>query len=271
MKVSFPDEALAWLFLWWLSLPPDRESGLLNANNNRYELETLQRHAIQNIRETKDIDRSRASQHTRGHPPRRWTAHQAQHDDDDEDDTFIDEESLEDADETDVPQEVLFEEREAEGEVYQLERSLARAKDRQREVKSARGFFQKGGSPSKGKGKGKGKDPDMIARLKERTHCADCGQMGHWRGDKECKGKKATSSTQQVGLESDEEAHGSHVVQAEAVAKRPLRSPSRRGRLGPPSLPPLFGVATATKRRTAATSCRPRPSPRRHSTSMPSR
>ena len=51
MKVSFPDEALAWLFLWWLSLPSDREAGILNANGNKYELETLQRNVIQNVRD----------------------------------------------------------------------------------------------------------------------------------------------------------------------------------------------------------------------------
>ena len=51
---------------------------------------------------------------------------------------------------------------------------------------------------AKGKGKGKGKYPvrpsnltiedrrKMLADLKARTPCKDCGRKGHWRGDKEC-------------------------------------------------------------------------------------
>ena len=37
LHIVLPDEALAWLFLWWLSLPAEREAGILNAAQNKYE------------------------------------------------------------------------------------------------------------------------------------------------------------------------------------------------------------------------------------------
>eukprot|EP00959_Pyramimonas_sp_CCMP1952_P003063 63299-Pyramimonas_sp.AAC.1 len=27
MQIEIPDQELAWLFMWWLGLPPDREAG----------------------------------------------------------------------------------------------------------------------------------------------------------------------------------------------------------------------------------------------------
>ena len=52
----------------------------------------------------------------------------------------------------------------------------------------------KGKGKSKGKGKGKGTKPlaerkEQLAELKKRTKCKDCGKVGHWAGNKECRGK----------------------------------------------------------------------------------
>ena len=55
--------------------------------------------------------------------------------------------------------------------------------------------FRKGKGKGKfRKGKGKGTKPlaerkEQLAELKKRTKCKECGRVGHWAGDKECKGK----------------------------------------------------------------------------------
>ena len=153
LGVIFPDEALAWLFVWWLSLPAEREAGILNANFNKYELEPLQRHALQNIRDIKDIDKHRAPAHAQR--PRRWNAHMAEGSAgaDAEQEADPDEEELDSEGggptDDEIPKEVLYEEQEASLDVLnKLERAMVRAKDRQKEAKSARGFYRRPGGSS---------------------------------------------------------------------------------------------------------------------------
>ena len=70
----------------------------------------------------------------------------------------------------------------------------------QRQGKSPWRFRKgKGKGKSKGKGKGKGTKPlaerkEQLAELKKRTKCKDCGKVGHWAGDKECRGKDNKSA-----------------------------------------------------------------------------
>ena len=103
------------------------------------------------------------------------------------------------ADAEDVPEELLEEQVEAEAEVFKLEKMLARAKDRQKDAKQARGFYHRDRLPGTGKsgsgkgrdaghGRGGGKGSDRIQKLKARTHCAVCSKLGHWKGDPECPG-----------------------------------------------------------------------------------
>ena len=103
------------------------------------------------------------------------------------------------ADAEDVPEELLEEQVEAEAEVFKLEKMLARAKDRQKDAKQARGFYHRGRLPGTGKGgsgkgrdaghgRGGGKGSERIQKLKARTHCAVCSKLGHWKGDPECPG-----------------------------------------------------------------------------------
>ncbi|CAE7161267.1 unnamed protein product [Symbiodinium necroappetens] len=84
--------------------------------------------------------------------------------------------------------------------------------NRQRLAKAvqARGFYVGGSSKgkskgskgaSKGKGKSKGKKGSGKARgmsldeLKAKTTCAACGQVGHWRGDPQCRAKSANEAS----------------------------------------------------------------------------
>lgn len=100
----------------------------------------------------------------------------------------------------------------------------------------ARGFFVKSGKGAKGKGKGKttstsssstskGAPPKgfnkgksrgrggrarrmTLEELKSVTTCADCGEMGHWKGDSMCKNPKKAHETQHFDGETEEDETG---------------------------------------------------------------
>eukprot|EP00959_Pyramimonas_sp_CCMP1952_P216683 4531659-Pyramimonas_sp.AAC.1 len=59
MHIEFPDQALAWLLMWWLGLPPNREAGVLNAIQNKYELKPLQKQTLLNVQDAKALDKHR--------------------------------------------------------------------------------------------------------------------------------------------------------------------------------------------------------------------
>ena len=63
------------------------------------------------------------------------------------------------------------------------------------------------GSGGKSKGKGSGKARGMsLEQLKQVTSCADCGEMGHWRGDTQCKNPaKKAHETVNVDFEDTEQ------------------------------------------------------------------
>eukprot|EP00959_Pyramimonas_sp_CCMP1952_P320515 6707174-Pyramimonas_sp.AAC.1 len=57
MQIEFPDQALAWLFMRWLGLPPDREAGVLNASQNKNELKPLQKQTLLNVKDARALDK----------------------------------------------------------------------------------------------------------------------------------------------------------------------------------------------------------------------
>ncbi|CAK0803743.1 unnamed protein product [Prorocentrum cordatum] len=222
LQIEFPDQALAWPFMRRLGLPPDREAGVLNAKQNKYELKPLQKQTLLNVKDARALDKFNPQRPVPAQPAtakggarqRRWGAHLTEnHEEDGNFEAF--ETQVED---DDLPEELLEEEDEAEAEVFKLEKMLARAKDRQKDAKQARGFYHrdrlpghKGGGrgPSSPSAGGKG-GSERIKKLKARTHCAVCQKIGHWKGDPECPGppKKAhmTTTDDNHSLEDDQAA-----------------------------------------------------------------
>eukprot|EP00959_Pyramimonas_sp_CCMP1952_P029310 615364-Pyramimonas_sp.AAC.1 len=56
LPIEFPDQALAWLFMWCLGLPPER-SWSVNANQNKYEFKPLQKQTLLNVKGARALDK----------------------------------------------------------------------------------------------------------------------------------------------------------------------------------------------------------------------
>ena len=75
----------------------------------------------------------------------------------------------------------------------------------------------KGKGSSKGAGKGKGKKGGGKARgmslegLKKVTTCADCDQVGHWKGDPECPMRRANHAAKEEPLDEEDDEYGAEV------------------------------------------------------------
>ena len=108
-----------------------------------------------------------------------------------------------------------------------------KGKGKFRPFSKGEGKFARKGYSSFGKGKGKGKSSASLAdrkrrlqELKKRTRCQDCGEVGHWKGDSECRKKamhaQIASSTAFVAASSesfmDQNAVATDVQRADVVS-----------------------------------------------------
>ena len=48
----------------------------------------------------------------------------------------------------------------------------------------------------------KKRTPDELKKAKEKSRCSVCGELGHWYGDPECRGKGSSSSPGATGSTS---------------------------------------------------------------------
>eukprot|EP00959_Pyramimonas_sp_CCMP1952_P339214 7104234-Pyramimonas_sp.AAC.1 len=106
--------------MWWLGLPPYTETGMLNANQNKYKLEQLQKQTLLNVKDARALDEFNPGRPAPvplatgkgGVRPRRLGAHMTENDEDNLNfETF--ETQVED---DDLPEELLEEKNEAEAD-----------------------------------------------------------------------------------------------------------------------------------------------------------
>ena len=90
-------------------------------------------------------------------------------------------------------------------------KSRGRGKGKSKGKQKSFGKFRSKSSRPGVKGKGKSK-PSLAERkqrliaLKKRTRCQDCGEIGHWKGDAECRKKAQFACTRDVKSSSDLDA-----------------------------------------------------------------
>ena len=95
---------------------------------------------------------------------------------------------------------------------YGAVRGFCGGKRRRGPPKEASKGKRKSKFPSKGKSFGKGKaKPSLeerkrrLAEIKRRTRCQECGEIGHWKGDRECR-KRANFASLAFAYTGDSEA-----------------------------------------------------------------
>eukprot|EP00959_Pyramimonas_sp_CCMP1952_P325642 6815460-Pyramimonas_sp.AAC.1 len=101
-------------------MSPDRGAGVLNANQNKYELKPLQKQTLLHVKDARALDKLNPRRPAPAQPAtgkggvrqRRWGAHVTENDDND--DNFVTFESQVEG--HDLPEELLEEEGEAEAE-----------------------------------------------------------------------------------------------------------------------------------------------------------
>ena len=187
---KLPDVANAWLFVDRANLDETTEVSLLASVGNKYALKELQQAAIvldRSIR--KPWEKSSRGEAAGG---RRYnTVHHAADGAYDEDADTDEEAMLEDRIDQDT------------GELYI---SYMTAKARYRDAAKSRGTVEAGN-----KGGGKGFDPTAVKKAAEgkillakaKSHCAACGQRGHWHRDPECPKRQGGEKTQTVHVTNE--------------------------------------------------------------------
>ena len=108
--------------------------------------------------------------------------------------------------------------------------TMREARHRIAEVKKDRGFGG-GGGKSSGKGKGKSMHGNQSQAKKVKTMCWDCGERGHWGGDRQCKkpgaglfkpkSHGASSNNQQKHVKITEAMNTEHVLDGDGEAMSP--------------------------------------------------
>lgn len=148
--VVIPGRALARLLRWWMKQPAERGAGIgiLNVNQNKYELKALQTQVFEIIRDIRGLDVARRAQinPSKRHFKKHLTAAAEPRDlDDDGAIEYVyatDVAGFEGEDES-VPEEIVAEETDADNEVIKLEQVLGNAKGCQKGARAPRGFYHK--------------------------------------------------------------------------------------------------------------------------------
>ena len=167
-----PDVASAWLFVDRANLDESTEVSLLASVGNRYHLQQLQQAAI-------ILDRSMRKPWERvGRTNTVHLTHEVDEDDDDEGEAMLKDELGE----------------EDNGDLYV---AYMTAKARYRDATKARGVDVEAVRKTA---------EQKVATAKARSHCAACGQRGHWHKDAICPKNKTHQATQ------DHRAHSINVT-----------------------------------------------------------
>ena len=227
-NLTIPDEIMIYFFFEHAQLSTERQANLLLRTSGEYDWKKMKQ-AVELLYQNTPV-RSGPPNNPQGHRGRTRATHEMHADTTDlwrrQPDWSASEEqwgnwlqdydpveSLFDTDFEEIPEDIARELHSC----YQTHRE-----NRQRLAKAvqARGFYVgsaskgkgRGKGDSKGKGKTKGKKGDGRARgmsldeLKAKTTCAACGQLGHWKGDPQCRAKSANeaSRAEAEGVEDDE-------------------------------------------------------------------
>ena len=208
-KISVPDELVAFLYMAGARLPTERQASVLNGVGNVYDTQKLQNALMVNLPKVAVLDGTsdRHGGYGNGQKHSDNKARRIFVTENDGDDS--DESSDDDSAGSEVPEELNDVVDQAEEQVAFFTKKFARAKDKLREAKQARGYYSKGKSQS---GAG-GKESDRIKKLKLRSHCGACGAQGHWRGDPECPKKNDPHAKADIPRRG---AHKNHMTTADA-------------------------------------------------------
>ncbi|OLP79373.1 Retrovirus-related Pol polyprotein from transposon TNT 1-94 [Symbiodinium microadriaticum] len=227
-NLTIPDEIMIYFFFEHAQLSTERQANLLLRTSGEYDWKKMKQ-AVELLYQNTPV-RSGPPNNPQGHRGRTRATHEMHADTTDlwrrQPDWSASEEqwgnwlqdydpveSLFDTDFEEIPEDIARELHSC----YQTHRE-----NRQRLAKAvqARGFYV--GSASKGKGRGKGDSKGKgktkskkgggrargmsLDELKAKTTCAACGQLGHWKGDPQCRAKSANeaSRAEAEGVEDDE-------------------------------------------------------------------
>ncbi|CAE6964690.1 unnamed protein product [Symbiodinium sp. CCMP2592] len=243
-NLVIPDEIMIYFFFEHAQLSTERQANLLLRTSGEYDWKKLKQ-AVELLYQNVTVRAGASARPDQGHRGRQRGAHETHREEWDfwgkAPDWNATEEQLQNFLYDHDPVENL-----AECELaYEIPEDMARElhtcfqthrENRQRLAKAvqARGFYVGGskgkakGSKGAGKGKGKskgkkglGKAPGMsLEELKAKTTCAICGQVGHWKGDPQCRGKSANEASRTTVEENTEDAEDWYGYDGEYTAEQ---------------------------------------------------
>ena len=230
-NLVIPDEIMIYFFFEHAQLSTERQANLLLRTSGEYDWKKMKQ-AVELLYQNVTVKSGQGGRNDLGHRGRPRGTHETHREEWDFwgkmpewnateeqlNNFLLDHDPVENLAECELAQEIPEEVARELHTCFQTHRE-----NRQRLAKAvqARGFYVGGGSkgkgkgtkgPAKGKGKSKGKKGSGKARgmsldeLKAKTTCAACGQVGHWKGDPQCKVKSSNEASRHQNDEYDEGA-----------------------------------------------------------------